>query len=949
MIRPMRALKWLIAVVLLTGYSAPAQAQVGVLKVLGEDTRGSASREFEALPDGSVVFCADDGVHGKELWRTDGTTAGTTLVADLAPGPTHGQPADMTRIGDWVYFITLTPQGMKYWRTDGTAAGTVSFHSGPPNAWPQFPGAQFKPYGDEVVFDTFGTDGRAQIWATDGTAAGSRQLASFFEGAGSTLTWEAAGGEFFFTSSQRVVRADNVNVEPVAVSYSLAELDGYLISASLFGVYVVPPGETKAILLESAREHPGPEVVGGRLYYIGMHGLASWTPSEGVRDVSSTPLAWTEFMLDDSWVVGRSGNRLFWAGLQQGDSRVRLWTSDGITSKSVGSYVLDPHGFVDLGGGRVLFAGRSNDTQAQPELWVSDGTANGTRPISRPGFGTLDIAIGRGGFVTAGDTADFGYEPFRVDEATGAALLLDVNRQTVGSEPEQAVPVGDRVIFRTNEHEALWATDGTPEGTTALTRRGLEPSGMDSDGTIAHFAAPDGIYRSDGTVAGTTRIANPGLDPFSFRGLGQLGSAYLFTAHPEDADTSDLWRTDDTAAGTQQVTTGLPLGYASIVAWNATTMLLGNGPGLWRTDGTAAGTGKLFPSAPPTEYGGDAWPLDDGFLAGVDNIQDGHELWRVDRAGGNPRLLRRFAPGGFHGGYPRGFGQVGTRVLFAADSQWHTLDLATGQIEPLTALQGWTAALDPPATVNGVTYVSTYDAGDTVLYRTDGTASGTQVLHRFKAYNQAETPYGFVSFGGVTYFAADDDDHGLELWRTDGTPEGTRLERDIVPGYRDSAPREFVEMDDYVFFIADSLELGTEPWRIGAPQRLTQGEPVPEVIELPAPVTPAAPASTPARRVSTPATKPSVSVRTKRLSTRGNRARWRVTGTVKGTSCAGRVRISLGRGNRTLTRVSAPLRRCAFNVVVTAGRRSTVRWVQVRTVPSPLMGAATSKKVSLRR
>ena len=50
---------------------------------------------------GSVAFfCAIDADHGAELWRTDGTPAGTAMVADLAPGPDSSSPASLTRLGD---------------------------------------------------------------------------------------------------------------------------------------------------------------------------------------------------------------------------------------------------------------------------------------------------------------------------------------------------------------------------------------------------------------------------------------------------------------------------------------------------------------------------------------------------------------------------------------------------------------------------------------------------------------------------------------------------------------------------------------------------------------------------------------------------------------------------------------------------------------------------------
>src|SRR6187549_1510224 len=36
---------------------------------------------------GVLYFAADDGIHGMELWRTDGTLAGTHLAVDVRPGP----------------------------------------------------------------------------------------------------------------------------------------------------------------------------------------------------------------------------------------------------------------------------------------------------------------------------------------------------------------------------------------------------------------------------------------------------------------------------------------------------------------------------------------------------------------------------------------------------------------------------------------------------------------------------------------------------------------------------------------------------------------------------------------------------------------------------------------------------------------------------------------------
>lgn len=54
----------------------------------------------------SCLHClqATDAEHGAELWRTDGTGAGTVLVKDIFPGESSGAPAYLTPFGDYLYF-----------------------------------------------------------------------------------------------------------------------------------------------------------------------------------------------------------------------------------------------------------------------------------------------------------------------------------------------------------------------------------------------------------------------------------------------------------------------------------------------------------------------------------------------------------------------------------------------------------------------------------------------------------------------------------------------------------------------------------------------------------------------------------------------------------------------------------------------------------------------------
>ncbi len=96
---------------------------IATAQVLG----GSYPRELTVLGS-RVVFMARDEA-GDELWVTDGTTAGTQLLKDLYVGPESGAPAELTVIGSTLYFSARDATGRYLWKSDGTAAGTVRVSS----------------------------------------------------------------------------------------------------------------------------------------------------------------------------------------------------------------------------------------------------------------------------------------------------------------------------------------------------------------------------------------------------------------------------------------------------------------------------------------------------------------------------------------------------------------------------------------------------------------------------------------------------------------------------------------------------------------------------------------------------------------------------------------------------------------------------------------------------
>ena len=73
-----------------------------------------------------VVFAANDGIHGEELWITDGTSAGTKLLKDINVTGTFGSnPFGFTQLGSKLLFQADDfIHGPELWVTDGTTAGT---------------------------------------------------------------------------------------------------------------------------------------------------------------------------------------------------------------------------------------------------------------------------------------------------------------------------------------------------------------------------------------------------------------------------------------------------------------------------------------------------------------------------------------------------------------------------------------------------------------------------------------------------------------------------------------------------------------------------------------------------------------------------------------------------------------------------------------------------------
>lgn len=130
------------------------------------------------------MIIALNGTNGYELWKTDGSTPGTSMVIDANPGTGHGLFdlnnqifTPMKVLGNKVYyFATNGSSGFELWSSDGTAAGSSmvkDINPGPGDANYQLTFTDMVVMGNELYFPAWDGKIGVELWKSDGTAAGT--------------------------------------------------------------------------------------------------------------------------------------------------------------------------------------------------------------------------------------------------------------------------------------------------------------------------------------------------------------------------------------------------------------------------------------------------------------------------------------------------------------------------------------------------------------------------------------------------------------------------------------------------------------------------------------------------------------------------------------------------------------------------------------------------------
>ena len=549
------------------------------------------------------LFIAYDGSLSTQIWNTDGTTNGTTLIADFPLGQTVSSPQfvdtingylilfagdstsgsefysldenlnlqllnDMTpgtgnsfyapwvkwRKGNNFYFVTdCEPYGTEIWKTDGTPAGTeilLDIQPGPGISNPY----DFTPYHDSLLFTAYDSIHGEEIWITDGSTSGTyivKDLSSVGSSVGHDIFNCKMNDVFYFSAKE----SPGISCSP---NNELYRTDG-----TFSGTY-------KAKEINPSCHGSNPEdffLFKNNIFFTALHPISGrelWK-SDGsdqgtvlLKDINPTINTSNSFI---KYLWQDSSKFYFLSGESYSDKEI--WESDGINT----NLLIDIYPGIEPGVFDCCFDFNNlhffigNDSVTGNEPWITDGTTSGTFLLSdiNPGIDFSNVIINSNSiwknsryiFFMAYNPI-YGHEMWRTDGTTiGTFLLKDIQPGNGSSFNRQCQVINDELFFIAEDTISgmeLWKTDGTTTGTYIIKDIIPGPTGafenssakfnVFRNGNYIYFTAgnitPNNVelWRTDGTDTGTTILAEINPDTIgSFpRYFGRYNNNIYFSA-----------------------------------------------------------------------------------------------------------------------------------------------------------------------------------------------------------------------------------------------------------------------------------------------------------------------------------------------------------------------------------------------------------------------------------
>ena len=372
---------------------------------------GSSVPDNYFVFNNTLYFTANDGTHGRELWKSNGAVGNATLVADINAGIGNSIENDVAfyQNGNNVYFSATTGQDTGLYKLDqsGTPA-LVAKISGSIDL--SLLGAAS--LGSKTVFTVRTGDvflGNTQLWVTEGTAASTTMLYDFGIGSGYQFLQLIPYKNLIFFDGYDMTTGD----------VELWSTDGTKPNTKLFKD--INPGDNPSIplLYNSA-------LINGKMFFTATtdkNGYELWV-------TDGTPGGTTLFKDINTTSSGAGdANPVFLANI--GSYANQLTNNTGSSSFNFQQANSTPFN------GKWYFT--ADDGSHGTELWSTDGTAANTKLVKDLNAGTADGTAENNiafytttGIYFVGNNGASGEEPFVTDGTdAGTKLVADINTGSV--------------------------------------------------------------------------------------------------------------------------------------------------------------------------------------------------------------------------------------------------------------------------------------------------------------------------------------------------------------------------------------------------------------------------------------------------------------------------------------------------------------------------------------
>src|SRR5262245_30904868 len=385
-----------------------------LLKDIHPGIGGSNLADLTNVGDNSLFFRADDGVHGRELWKSDGTPEGTVLVKDINPGSGDAYPCELTDLDGTLYFVAAEqmkasgyPDGT-LWKSDGTEAGTVLVKDLTPGG--EISLSFLTNVGGTLYFSANDCLTHDALWKSDGTTAGTVLVKDGF-GLRALSELTAVNGMLFFNHCGSLWKSDGTTA-------------GTVFLKAFPSIFSGPDNLTD---------------VGGTLYFSGDDG------SSGKELWKSDGTAAGTVLVKDI----NPGKSKFSLG---GDMWMRGGGSSSYPNSSVPRFLTNVNG-------RLYFAASNatSKTGNGNDLRTSDGTAGTTSLVKDivPGTGSSApselVNVNGLLYFTANDGVH-GTELWQSNgTAAGTVMVQDINPGSAGSAPASLVAMSNKLYFSADD------------------------------------------------------------------------------------------------------------------------------------------------------------------------------------------------------------------------------------------------------------------------------------------------------------------------------------------------------------------------------------------------------------------------------------------------------------------------------------------------------------------